>query len=139
VFLISGNLEVDPDCCNQEWVLKNSLTRKWLKKLCARIPYKRLSRFSRHFASPKFGLFGRELDFFNTHRPFHSKSRSKILPGIPSLRFLALQVLLNTVQFIHAVLVHMDNLENSPSRQQFVVVLCPSDSTVGSIGNLLSS
>ena len=31
---------------NRLWVLKNSLIRKWLNKLCARMPYKRLSRFS---------------------------------------------------------------------------------------------
>jgi hypothetical protein len=34
------------DSCNQEWLLKNSLTRKWPKKLCARKAYKRPSQFS---------------------------------------------------------------------------------------------
>jgi len=33
-------------------VLKNSLIRKWLKKLCARMPYKRLPRFSWTFSIP---------------------------------------------------------------------------------------
>ncbi len=36
------------------------------------MPYKRLSRFSRRFVSPKFQLFGRKLEFFNTHRRLHS-------------------------------------------------------------------
>jgi hypothetical protein len=27
------------------WLLKNSISRKWSKKLCARMPYKRLSGF----------------------------------------------------------------------------------------------
>jgi hypothetical protein len=32
--------------CNRLWLLKNSITRKWPKKLCIRKPYKRLSRFA---------------------------------------------------------------------------------------------
>jgi hypothetical protein len=30
----------------QAWLLKNSISEKWSKKLCARKPYKRLSWFS---------------------------------------------------------------------------------------------
>src|ERR1700746_2499 len=37
------------------------------------MPYKRLSRFSRYFVSPQFWPFGWKLEFFNSHRPFHSK------------------------------------------------------------------
>ena len=32
--------------CKQKWLLKNSITRKWPKKLCIRKPYKRLSWFA---------------------------------------------------------------------------------------------
>src|ERR1700739_2982232 len=53
-------------------MLKNSFARNSQKQNCARMPYKRLSQFSRHFASPKFWLFGKKLDFFNTHSRFHS-------------------------------------------------------------------
>jgi hypothetical protein len=34
-----------PNCREQAWLLKNSLTRKWPKRLCVRKPYKRVSRF----------------------------------------------------------------------------------------------
>jgi hypothetical protein len=44
------------------------------------MPYKRRSGFSRHFASPNFWLFGRKLDFFNTHRLWVLK---KSLNGMP--------------------------------------------------------
>jgi hypothetical protein len=37
------------------------------------MPYKRLSRFSAHFTSPKFWQFARKLDFFNRHRRLHSQ------------------------------------------------------------------
>ena len=39
---------------NGEWLLKKSFARNLQKQNCARMPYKQLSRFSRHFVSPKF-------------------------------------------------------------------------------------
>jgi hypothetical protein len=49
------------------WVLKNSFARNSQKQNCARMPYKRLFQFSRHFLSPQFRLFGRRPEFFNSH------------------------------------------------------------------------
>jgi len=43
------------------------MTEKCSEKLCARMPYKRRSQFSRHFLSPDFGAFHARLEFFNTH------------------------------------------------------------------------
>jgi hypothetical protein len=41
------------NCCKQAWLLKNSFTENWLKKLCNRKPYKRRSRFSWKFCIPQ--------------------------------------------------------------------------------------
>jgi hypothetical protein len=60
------------DWRKQAWLLKNSFALNYPKQKCARMPYKRRSQFSRHYVSPKFWLFGRKLDFFNSHRPFRS-------------------------------------------------------------------
>ena len=57
--------------------MKNSISEKCSETLCARMPYTRRSHFSRHFLSSDFGAFHAKLDFFNSHRPFHSKP----LPG----------------------------------------------------------
>jgi hypothetical protein len=57
--------------CNRLWLLKNSISQNWSKKLCARKLYKRLSEFSGHFLSPQFWLFGRKLEFFNSHGRLH--------------------------------------------------------------------
>lgn len=38
-----------------------------LEKVCARMPYKRRSQFSGHFASLDFGAFHAKLDFFNSY------------------------------------------------------------------------
>jgi len=46
--------------------LKNSLAEKWPKKLGVRKPYKRLSRFPRHFLFPNLQLFLGKMEFFNS-------------------------------------------------------------------------
>ena len=53
--------------CNGLWLLKNSLPGKRSKKLCARMPYKRRSRFSWTFSIPQVLPVLRKMDFFNTH------------------------------------------------------------------------
>ena len=55
-------------------LLKNSLTRKWSKKLCNRKPYKRLSRFSWTFSIPQIFVVLRKMEFFNTHGMFQQLS-----------------------------------------------------------------
>jgi len=47
--------------------LKKSFSRNWRKQLCIPLQFKRRSRIPRHFASPNFGLFGAEREFFNSH------------------------------------------------------------------------
>src|SRR4029077_19295766 len=63
------------DGCKQAWLLKKSFAEKGSKKLFVRMPYKRLSRFSSYFVSPKFWLFGWKMEFFNSHRRFCSLTR----------------------------------------------------------------
>jgi hypothetical protein len=43
------------------------------------MPYKRLSRFSRYFVSPKFWLFGWKVEFFNSHRRLHSSAQCEAM------------------------------------------------------------
>src|SRR5215831_6112772 len=66
------------------WLLKNSLTGKWSKKVCNRKPYKRRSQFSRHFVSLQVWLFGRTMEFFNSHEMFQQlRIRSSTLCWYP--------------------------------------------------------
>ena len=60
------------------------------------MPYKRLSRFSRHFVYPKFWLFWSKPDFFNRHESrVENRRRDGSLPVgvrlgfhlVPSIRF----------------------------------------------------
>jgi hypothetical protein len=60
--------------CNRPWLLKNSLTRKRSKKLCARMPYKRRSPFRETFSIPKISAVFRKGDFFNTHAWFRQST-----------------------------------------------------------------
>ena len=60
-------------CSNQAWLLKNSLPENAQKKLCVRMPYKRLARFGWTFSIPQILAVLRKMDFFNTHRRFHSQ------------------------------------------------------------------
>jgi hypothetical protein len=49
------------------WLLKNSIIKKWPKKLCIRKPYKRLSRFGWTFSITQNSTVLGKTDFFNTH------------------------------------------------------------------------
>jgi len=49
--------------CNGLWLLKNSISRNWSKKLCARMPYKRRSRFWWTFATPSRRRFFQKRGF----------------------------------------------------------------------------
>ena len=53
-------------------LLKNSLLEKCSKKLCARKPYKRRSRFSWTFSIARICPNFLKIEFFNSHSPFHS-------------------------------------------------------------------
>jgi len=47
--------------------LKNSISQMWAKKLCARKPYKRLSRFFKTFSIPQISTASEKMEFFNSH------------------------------------------------------------------------
>jgi hypothetical protein len=49
------------------WLLKNSLTGKWSKKLCNRKPYKRRSPFWYTFSISQIPAILTKQEFFNTH------------------------------------------------------------------------
>ena len=52
---------------NGLWLLKNSITGKWLKKLCDRKPYERRSPFCWTLSIPKISPVLEKMEFFNTH------------------------------------------------------------------------
>jgi hypothetical protein len=56
--------------CKGEWLLKNSFGLKSQKQNCVTKRFKRSSRISRHFMSPKFWPFPLEWEFFNSHATF---------------------------------------------------------------------
>ena len=64
------------------------------------MPYKRLSRFSRHLASPKFWVFGNKLEFFNTHGILQQlwtlNVQGAIISEMKSLAFIVLALLIAT-------------------------------------------
>ena len=64
---------MEVNCCYQAWLLKNSLAGKSPKKLCDKKPYKRRSPFWQTFGITQISAVLTKQEFFNSHRPFHSK------------------------------------------------------------------
>ena len=50
------------------------------KQLCVTLRFKRCFRIQRHFASPNFGLFGAEREFFNSHACLQQLTLTPELP-----------------------------------------------------------
>ena len=70
---------LDLNECNREWLLKNPISRNWSKKLCARMPCKRRSRFWWTFAVPPPGPFFQKRGFFNSHGIFRQSPTCQTL------------------------------------------------------------
>jgi hypothetical protein len=66
--LTNSNMSV---CCNQAWLLKNSLAELPPKMCRVRMPYKRSSPISDTFLVTPFGSVFRQIVFFNSHRRLH--------------------------------------------------------------------
>ena len=59
------------NCCEQGWLLKNSLTRNLQKLDRVRKLDKRFFSVSWTFSITRFLTFFRKTDFFNSHRDYH--------------------------------------------------------------------
>jgi hypothetical protein len=79
-----------PDRCReQEWLLKNSLTRNLQKLDRIRKLYKRFFPVSWTFSITRFSTFFRKTDFFNSHSSYHHLSQIEIASDNPCSRHLS--------------------------------------------------
>jgi hypothetical protein len=72
--------------CKHPWLLKNSLTAKWSKKLCARKPYKRRSSFWWTFSISQIPPILAKQEFFNSH--IHQPKAASLPPKTRLIRSL---------------------------------------------------